>query len=338
MYTPLAIGVTPMVELSVRTNEGAHVIRAKIEAGNPTGSSKDRTAAGLVRALDEESPLRPGDVVIESTSGNLGLAMARQLAARECRFIAVVDLNTPLEARQALAAGGAELVVVDEPDGRGGYLLNRLRTVRELCAQHPEYRWSNQYANPANPAVHEQETGPELLRQAPDLDVVYLAVSTGGTLAGVSRYLRGAAPHVRVVAVDAEGSLVTGDRVGKRLLSGIGASQPSRFITPGAYDKAVRIGDTDAFAVCRMLFADTGLLLGGSSGSVLGACLGDLAAGRSSHAPVCLCPDDGHKYLNNFYSDSWLAEHRLLAAVRNRIGEFRERGIVFERGKIDLAS
>jgi 2,3-diaminopropionate biosynthesis protein SbnA len=333
----MAVGTTPTVETVVRTNGEVHAVRLKIEAFNNTGSVKDRTAAGLVRALDEQSPLRAGDVVIESTSGNLGLALADLVTARGCRFVAVVDLNTPIESRRALAAAGAELVVVDEPDGRGGYLLSRLRKVRELCARHPAYRWPDQYTNSANPAVHEQETGPELVEQSPGLDAVYIAVSTGGTLAGVSRHLRAVAPQVRIVAVDAEGSLVTGDRVGKRLLSGIGASRPSRFLAPGAYDDVVQVADVDAFAVCRMLFADTGLLLGGSSGSVVRACLHDLAQGGPPAAPVCLCPDGGQKYLDNFYADEWLSEHDLLGPVLERIRGFRESGLVFERGGADVA-
>lgn len=336
MYTPTTVGITPTVNLVVRTNSGAHAIRLKIEAFNTTGSVKDRTAAGLIRAMDERSPLRPGDVVVESTSGNLGLALANRLTARGCRFVAVVDLNTPVESRRALTAAGAELVVVDEPDGRGGYLLNRLRTVRELCARHPGYRWPDQYTNPANPAVHAQETGPELLRQTPDVDAVYLAVSTGGTLAGVSRHLRAVAPGVRIVAVDAEGSLVTGAKVGKRLLSGIGASRSSRFLTPGAYDDAMQIADVDAFAVCWMLLADTGLSLGGSSGSVVRACLRDLASSRSPMVPVCLCPDGGQKYIDNFYAEDWLSEHSLLRPVRDRIRAFRESGMIFDRDGADL--
>ncbi|WKU02938.1 pyridoxal-phosphate dependent enzyme [Micromonospora sp. HUAS LYJ1] len=332
MLSAGTVGVTPTVDLLVHLPGTTVPIRLKLESFNPTGSTKDRTAAALLSAMEEKEPLRPGDVVVESTSGNLGLALCRLLALRGCRFVAVVDLNTPLDIRRSLAAAGAELVVVNEPDGHGGYLLNRLRTVGELCARHPGYRWGNQYENPANPAAHFQQTGPELLHQTPDLDTVYVPVSTGGTLAGISRYLRAASPGVRIVAVDAEGSLVTGDRSGKRLLSGIGASRRSSFLTPGTYDEAMRISDADSFALCRLLRVDTGLLVGGSSGSALHACLRDLRGPLPPRRPVCLCPDGGQRYLGTFYDDSWLEHHHILDAVQARMDGLRADGILFERG------
>jgi N-(2-amino-2-carboxyethyl)-L-glutamate synthase len=332
MAVDLAVGNTPMEPLTVTLGGAVSTVRLKLESHNPTGSTKDRTAAGILRSMEQMAPLRPGDVVVESTSGNLGLALVRLLTLKQCQFVAVVDLNTPEPARRALEEAGASLVVVDEPDGQGGYLLNRLRTVRELCARHPEYRWGNQYGNPANPAIHYQTTGPELLAQGgPEMDAVYVAVSTGGTLAGVSSYLRGHAPGIQVVAVDAEGSLVTGDKVGPRRLSGIGASRRSTFLNPWTYDRAVRVGDVDSFAMCRLLLADTGLLLGGSSGSVLSACVRELVGPQPIMAPVCLCPDDGAKYLNTFYDDWWLAREGLLDAVERRTHAFRDLGVSFTR-------
>ncbi len=339
MSLELAVGNTPMQSLMVSCGTKIGTVRLKLESLNPTGSAKDRTAAGMLQAMERSAPLLPGDVVVESTSGNLGLAMIRLLSMKDCHFIAVVDLNTPARARHDLVAAGAELVVVDEPDRQGGYLLNRLRTVRDMCARHPEYRWSNQYGNPANPAIHYQTTAPELLRQtAGEMDAVYIAVSTGGTLAGISWYLRAQAPGTRVVAVDAEGSLVTGERAGRRLLSGIGASRKSTFLASEAYDAAIQVGDVDSFAMCRLLLADAGLLLGGSSGSVLAACLRELRGPRPPLAPVCLCPDDGRKYLDTFYDDAWLRRRGLLDAVNRSVTRFRELGLSFARGDDELAS
>lgn len=325
------LGDTPLLPLRVRRGRRQATALLKLESANPTGSVKDRTALGLMRAMNQAAPLRPGDTVIESTSGNLGLALAQMLRQAGCRLIAVTDLNTPEETRRALTEAGADLVVVTEPDGKGGYLLNRLRTVRRLCRENPSYRWSNQYENPANPGIHEELTGPEILKQAgPGLDAVYVAVSTGGTLAGVSRYLRSAAPDVRLVAVDAEGSLVTAQRPGRRLLSGIGASRPSAFLRPGSYDAATAVPDISAIAVCRMLLCDTGLGMGGSSGSVLSACLGELLGPRPPSMPVCLLADGGHRYRNTIYNDEWLREKDLLDGVRKRMARFRAAGLSFE--------
>jgi N-(2-amino-2-carboxyethyl)-L-glutamate synthase len=329
-----------MVTLHVSHGRRRAAVLLKLESSNPTGSSKDRTAVGLVRQMHRESPLHPGSVVVESTSGNLGIAMARLLDEIGGRFVAVVDLNTPAESRAAMMRFGAEVVVVGDVDDSGGYLHNRLRLVRQLCADNPEYRWSNQYGNPANPLAHELGTGPELVEQAGrDLDAVYVAVSTGGTLAGISRYLRATRPQVRIVAVDAHGSVAVGGCAGRRLLSGIGASRRSSFLTPSAYDAVVRVTDVRSFAMCRVLAAETGLSVGGSSGSVLSACVSEVF-GRPPvrRSPVCLMPDGGDNYLTSFYDDSWLRIKGVLGAVREAERAIRARGLSFAVDRAELGS
>jgi cysteine synthase len=211
------------------------------------------------------------------------------------------------------------VIVVDEADESGGYLLNRLRTVRRLCGENPHYRWVNQYENPANPWAHESSTGPEILDQGgPALDSVYVAVSTGGTLAGISRHLRRHAPHVRIVAVDSTGSLATGGQSGPRLLPGIGSGRASSFLTTAAYDHVHRVPDLDAIAMCRHLLATTGLAVGGSSGSVLMAGVAEIADGTVS-APLCLLPDGGDRYRDTVYDDRWLDDQGLLGQVLDRV-------------------
>ncbi|WP_066950904.1 pyridoxal-phosphate dependent enzyme [Microtetraspora fusca] len=321
---------TPVALLRVSLRGRTHGVLLKLESGNPTGSIKDRTAAGLLMALDRTRPLTPGTVVVESTSGNLGLGLARLLAHLDCRFIAVLDPNTPRATRRALAASGAELHDVDRPDGRGGYLLTRLQAVRRLLEENPGYRWTDQYDNPANPQVHRETTGPEIARQGgPELDAVYIAVSTGGTLAGVAAHLHGLGRGVRVVAVDAEGSLATGPAAGPRLISGIGASRRSLFLTPGTYDDAHRIPDGEAIALCRMVRADTGLGLGGSSGSVVAACLRDLGSPGPPRHPLCLCADAGDTYADTLYDAGWLARNRLAEATAEAEEKLRAEGVRF---------
>jgi 2,3-diaminopropionate biosynthesis protein SbnA len=324
------IGWTPLQAVRIDLRGRPHPAYFKLESANPTGSSKDRTALSLVQTMTAERPLRPGDVVVESTSGNLGIALAHLLNPIGCRLIAVTDPNTSTYMRRALESDGVEVLVVDRPDGMGGYLLNRLRTVRELCEANPDYRWCNQYENPANPAVHEQTTGPEILAQAgPELDAVYVAVSTGGTLAGISRYLRAAAPTVCVVAVDVHGSRATGGRPGPRLLSGIGASRVSSFLDRCTYDAVKIVSDAESFALCRILRDDTGLRLGGSSGSVLSALLDDLRGCRPPHRPVCLMPDGGERYEHTFYDDAWLMARGAFDAVCQTEKELRHDRLTF---------
>lgn len=303
----------------------------KRESHNPTGSVKDRTALGLITAMHQAEPLRPGTVVVESTSGNLGVALARLLSPLDCSLTAIIDPKTPERTSQALIRAGAEVHCATEPDDCGGYLLTRLRMVEDLCRAHPAYRWSDQYRSPANPMVHQQTTGPEILIQGgPDLDAVYVAVSTGGTLAGVAAHVRPSGRPIRIVAVDAQSSRASGPAVnGRRLLPGIGSSWRSSFLRPDSYDHVARVADADAIAMCRMLVEDTGIRVGGSSGAVLHACVTDLAGPRPPRRPLCLCADGGGAYADSVYHDGWLTQMDLTGPVRRSMERFRAAGLRF---------
>ncbi|WP_370024314.1 pyridoxal-phosphate dependent enzyme [Planotetraspora sp. GP83] len=348
-----AIGGTPVSEVTVAFHGREHRVLLKREWANPSGSVKDRTAAGLLRAMHAAEPLRPGTTVIESTSGNLGIALARFLTAAGCRFIAVIDPKTPEESRRLLRAAGAELHLVDEPDGHGGYLLSRLRVVRGLCAAHPHYRWPDQYASPFNPLVHQRTTGPEITAQGgPELDAVYVAVSTGGTLAGISAHIRPLGRPIRLVAVDAQSSAATSfpassaatassaaagagahpagpSSPSARLVPGIGAGRPSSFLGPASYDRAVAVPDPAALAMCRMFLEDTGVALGGSSGSVLTACVEELGGPDPPRLALCLAADHGAKYATTVYDDGWLIASGVYSAVKHAFDRYRIDGLRF---------
>ncbi|MER5744954.1 pyridoxal-phosphate dependent enzyme [Streptomyces sp. NPDC059913] len=327
------IGTTPLYRLDVVHHGQVRRLGLKLESHGPTGSVKDRSALGLLRALHDEKPLAPGTVVVESTSGNLGLALARLLPAIDCAFLAVVDPKTPHATRRRLADGGARVIVVDEPDGLGGYLLSRLRRVRELCADNPGYRWPDQYENWAAPDIHRRTTGPELTEQAgPALGAVYVPVSTGGTLAGIAAHLREHRPDVAAVAVDVRGSLAVSGSGGRRLVPGIGASRPSVFLgAPHSYDRAVHVDDIEAIAVCRIIAEDTGLVLGGSSGCAVRAMLSDQEAGGDGRLAVCLAADGGTKYRDTLYSDDWAAEQGVAREIASAVRRLRGEGLFFDR-------
>ena len=301
----------------------------KLESENITGSIKDRTAGGLILMLEREKPLTPGSVVIESTSGNLGIAMAALLRQIDCRCIAVIDPRTPAATRERLSQWGAETVLIEEPDQYGGYLVSRLREVARLRDANPEYRWPDQYRNQANPRIHQLTTGREIAEQGgPGCDGVYVAVSTGGTLAGVSAYLRRHRPDLHIVAVDAVGSQAITDSAGRRLVPGIGSSLRSSFLNPTCYDDFATVGAAESFALCRILRDDLKLTVGGSSGSVLYAMV-TRARRRATSFPMCLCPDEGTKYLDTFYSDRWLADIGLLDETTAAIDRLRSDGLSF---------
>jgi 2,3-diaminopropionate biosynthesis protein SbnA len=286
-------------------------ITFKTEADNRWGSIKDRTAESLIASVLNRLD-GPDPVLVESTSGNLGVALAAIASGMGVRFVAVVDPNLSPALAARLAAFGAELDFVRTADREGGYLTARIARVRELCDRIPGALWTDQYHNQANPLAHYRGTGPEIDRQTGGaIDAVFVAVSTGGTLAGVGRYLHRYRPHVRVVAVDVAGSRVFGRAAGHRRLTGIGASRRSAFLRRDDYDDVAIVNDDAAVASCHALYADTGLHVGGSSGAVLAGCLRYLATHPDIVAPLCLCPDGGESYEQTLYHPRWLAEHGL---------------------------
>jgi N-(2-amino-2-carboxyethyl)-L-glutamate synthase len=195
---PSARTNTPLRGLWIRRGRSIRRVWLKLETHNPTGSIKYRTALGLLAALDAQELLRPGTRVVESTSGNLGLALAGLLARLDCQLVAVVNPKLPSPVRELLLAEGAELVTVHDRDSYGGYLLTRLAKVGEKRRADPQLRWTDQYNSPANPAAHRQSIAAELVNQTRGkVDAVLAAVSTGGTLVGLSEGLRAAVPRAR---------------------------------------------------------------------------------------------------------------------------------------------
>ena len=306
-----SIGETPMVRLDVQTGAGRRrPLFLKLEGENPGGSVKDRTARALVADLERRGALSRESVIVESTSGNLGVALALVALAKGYRFHAVVDPKVSRASVEKVLALGASVEVADEADDTGGYLLARLRRVHELCERWHEAVWTNQYENRANPLAHYTSTGPEILRQMDGVaDAVVVPVSTGGTLAGISRYLREERPETEVVAVDSRGSVALGGIAGPRLLTGIGAARRSRFLLDRRlYDRVVLVDDPRAISFCRFVADRTGLRLGGSSGAVLAAAA-ELVAEAGPERVVCLCPDYGDRYVQTLYDDEWLEAH-----------------------------
>jgi N-(2-amino-2-carboxyethyl)-L-glutamate synthase len=309
-------GNTPVVEITLAVRGQRRPVHLKLEGANPFGSLKDRTAASLIHDLEQRGALAAGSILIESTSGNLGVALAAIARRRGYRFTAVVDPKITPENVARLRRLGARVERVETPDAAGGYLLSRLKRVRELCASSDAFVWPDQYSNPANPRAHEEGTAPELLEQmGGDVDAVFVPVSTGGTLAGLARFFRRENPATLIVAVDAFGSVALGGRPGRRLLTGIGASRRSAFVTADLYDERILVRDAEAFAFCRALAAKSGIHVGGSSGATLAACARLLAADPDLHRVACLCADRGDAYSSTIYDDRWLARNGIDAST-----------------------
>jgi N-(2-amino-2-carboxyethyl)-L-glutamate synthase len=302
---------TPIVDIALKIGGRWRNVGLKLESYNPSGSIKYRTACGLIKALEESGRLMVDSHLVESTSGNLGVALALLSQARGYRFTAVTDPKADPVMLEHIQSMGAVVISVREPDHAGGYLLSRLAMVRRLLAEDQSSIWPNQYENPANPGIHYRETAPEIYRQRPDMDVVFIAASTGGTLAGVGRYLRSASPSVKVVGVDIRGSRVFGYPSGERLITGIGSSRPSLFLRPSDYDDVIIVDDREAVIACHYLHDNLGIGLGGSAGAAVAACARYLKAHPEIAQPVCICPDGRANYLNTLYDPAWLAKHGL---------------------------
>lgn len=308
---------TPLRRIEMSVAGRTHRAWLKLEMANPTGSVKYRTALGLLTGLQRRRPLSAGTTLIESTSGNLGVALAHLTARFGGRFIAVVDPKAPPMLVERMRGLGTELVRVHTPDQHGGYLLSRLERVETMLRADPELRWTDQYHSPDGPGVHRDVTAPELAHQTGGrIDALFAAVSTGGTLAGLGEGLSKLVAGIGLYPVDVQGSIALGGAAHPHLLNGIGATRRSSLLTTRALHAPIHVPDARAIALCRMLDRQTGIALGASSGAVVAAYLTAVADGGSWRCPVLISPDGGDHYRHTVYSDDWLEACGRLDAVR----------------------
>lgn len=305
------VGATPLIELRRVYPDAAVTLLAKWEGLNPGGSTKDRAALSMVEDGLRRGLLVPGEsVVVESSSGNLAVGLAQVCRHRDLRFVCVVDAHTTAQHLAILRALGAEVEVVTTPDPRTGeYLPARLARVRELVEAIPGAYWPNQYANPANARAHEGTAREILDTLDGQLDYLFCATSSCGTLRGCADYLHRAGTGTRVVAVDAVGSVIFGGDPGRRLIPGHGAAVRPPLFHPGLADAVVRVTDLDCVGGCRRLAATEALLAGGSSGGVVAAFGKVRHQLPESSTCVLILPDRGDRYLDTVYSDAWVAHH-----------------------------
>ncbi len=300
------LGNTPLCPVVLTIDGVERTVWLKFEGKNPAGSIKARTAFSLVADLEARERLHTGSLLVESTSGNLGVALAWICEALGLTFVAVVDPKIPPGLVDRMRHLGARVDMVDQPDTHGNHLAARLAYVDELCRRDARCVWVDQYSSPANPHVHYRDTGREIWEQLADVEAVFVAVGTGGTLAGVARFFREANPATRVIGVDVPGSLVFGGVRAPRHLSGIGSARPSDFLNPSdSYQHSI-VSEALAVAMCRRLACETGIRLGGSGGAALAACAQYLRAHPEAEHAVCLCPDGGESYTSTVYCDTWL--------------------------------
>jgi len=302
------VGRTPLVELGRQFPPPGPTVIAKLELMNPSGSMKDRSAAYIIERGLADGTIAPSSHLIESSSGNFGIALATAARVFDLDFTCVVDPKTTPANLRILQHLGARVELVTEPDDHGCYLDARLGRVTALCREQPGSVWINQYANERNWLAHYHGTGGEVLADLDrPLDCLVVPVSTTGTILGLARCLRGAFPALHVVAVDAVGSVIFGGPPGPRHVPGLGAGRRPELLTPGEIDEVVSVSDREAVAGCRALAATEGILAGGSSGAVVAA-IDRMRSRLPDHWQLLtVLPDRGDRYLDQVYDDDWVA-------------------------------
>ncbi len=293
------IGGTPLLELSnfEKNNDLKATILAKVERTNPAGSVKDRIAKAMLDEAEAKGALNADTVIIEPTSGNTGVGLAALAAARGNRIIITMPETMSVERRNLMKAYGAELVLTDGAKGMKGAIAK----ADELAAEIPNSLIPSQFTNPANPAIHEATTGPEIWADAEGkVDALVAGVGTGGTVTGVGRYLKSQNPDIKIFAVEPAGSPVLSEgHGGSHKIQGIGAGFVPDTLDTSIYDEVLPIEDEEAFATGRELAGKEGLLVGISSGAAVAAA--KKVAERPEFAGkniVVILPDTGERYLS----------------------------------------
>jgi N-(2-amino-2-carboxyethyl)-L-glutamate synthase len=282
----------------LRSFAGNHDVFLKLEGFNVTGSIKIKTAMGLVEDLERRGGAKPNQtVIVESSSGNLGIALSLVCAIRGYRFICVTDPNANRANVRAMELYGAKVVIVKDYDDAGGYLGSRLKKIDQILQSEPYAVWLNQYANTANKDVHADQTANEIASEFSKVDWIFVGTGTTGTLAGISERLHREFPSIKVVAVEPVGSVTFGAAPAKRHVPGIGASVRPKIADLANPDRVVAISEEKTVEACLSFVRDHHLLVGGSTGTVLAA-VRELA---SEFAPgdtiVAISADLGDKYL-----------------------------------------
>ncbi len=278
----------------------------KCEGINFAGSIKLKAASEMIEAAERDGILTPGSILIESSSGNLGVAISMIAASKGYQFLCVTDSRCNLSTRRLMDALGSRVHIVSEPAAVGGFLGARIDYVRAMCASDDRYVWLNQYTNPGNWQAHYRTTAPAIARQFPLLDVLFVGAGTTGTLMGCARFFKEWHRPVRIVAVDSVGSVTFGGAPGRRMIPGLGTSVRPPLLDESYIDEVVLVEEADTIRACHRL-ARRGFLFGGSTGTaVSGATRWLEQHGSPDVTAVTIAPDMGERYLDTVYQSNWL--------------------------------
>jgi cysteine synthase A len=278
----------------------------KCEGFNFAGSIKLKAATEMVEAAERDGVLGPESILIESSSGNLGVALSMIAASKGYQFLCVTDSRCNLSTRLLMEALGSEVHVITDPDPVDGFLGARLNYVKARCAADGRYLWLNQYGNPGNWQSHYRTTAPAIAREFPELDVLFVGAGTTGTLMGCARWFRQWHRPVRIVAIDSFGSVIFGGPPARRMIPGLGMTVRPPLLDESYVDEVVRVEEADSIRACHRL-ARRGFLFGGSTGTVVSGAMSWLAAHDADNlTAVAIAPDLGERYLDTIYQTNWI--------------------------------
>jgi cysteine synthase A len=307
-----AVGNTPIIKLQRIAPKHVDVY-VKAEAFNPGGSVKDRLGLGIILDAERRGLLKPGDTIVEATSGNTGIALAMIAAARGYKFVAVMTETFSIERRQAMRAYGAK-VILTPAAARG---VGMVEKAKELAEKHGWF-WASQFTNPANPAYHRQTTAAEILRDfaGKRLDYFVSGWGSGGTLTGVGEVLKVARPDTKIIGTEpAAAPLLAKNEWNSHKIQGWTPDFVPEVINRQAYDELRTVGDEEAFETARRLAAEEGILVGISSGATAATALKIAETAPAGSVLLAMLPDTGTRYfssplfsgLNQGSDDEWLA-------------------------------
>ncbi len=290
------IGQTPIIRLNRLVSKADADIYVKLESLNPGGSVKDRIALSMIEDAEKKGKLKPGDTILEPTSGNTGIGLAMVAAAKGYRTLLVMPDTMSIERRNLLRAYGAELVLTPGAEGMKGAIAK----AEEIARQHPEYFVPQQFKNPANVAIHRETTANEILEQMDgQLDAFVAGVGTGGTITGVGQVLREKIPGIYLAAVEPSASpVLSGGDPSPHKIQGIGAGFVPEILDTRIYDEVIKVTNEDAFYWARRLAREEGILAGISSGAAIDAAIKVARRLGQGKKVVTVLPSTGERYLS----------------------------------------
>lgn len=305
-----AVGNTPLIRLEGLAGNLAINVYAKLESANPGGSIKDRPALHMIRDAMNRRVLKPGGLVIESSSGNMAIGLAQVCRHFDLRLICVVDPKVTPRNLNILKAYGAKIDLVTSPDpDTGEFLQARLHRVQELLRTLPGAYWPNQYSNRANSDAHHVTMAEIADFLGSEIDYLFCATSTCGTLRGCVEYIREHKMRTKVYAVDARGSVIFGEQRGKRLIPGHGAGIRPELFQRCLADRCLLVSDAESVFGCNLLLRQEAILAGGSSGAVISAFERVKNELPENSVSVLILADRGERYLETIYSKHWIQEN-----------------------------